>query len=357
MTLPVEGYQLKRISPKAYEHPADRAATASLQSIPYLDRVVRKLIELGYERALRQAYLGASVRIGETQLADLWRLQVRAYRTLDLEPVPDLYLTQAFIGFPGAPQNPNAAVIGAGHPIVVMNSGLVSLLDEEGLYVVLAHEAGHVLSDHSLYRVALALILRLGRVPGLPLPLAPLRAALLEWYRSAELSCDRAAALVTRDPLAVCRVLMTMAAGAEAKRLDLDEFMRQGQDYREKGSGLERLSRLLLDLGVTHPMPVRRIHELMSWVHDGDYDRIVGGSFATRDDPVSPRAEASDAVAHYAERFKSVFKDAGESVGDVGKQVSDWLRGSGTGSGSGNGGGTGAGGDESGAADDGDEES
>src|ERR1700722_19142983 len=117
MTLPVEGYQLKGISPKAYEHPADRAATASLQSIPYLDRVVRKLIELGYERALRQAYLGSSVRIGDAQLADLWRLQVRPYTTLDLEPIPDLYLTQQFIGFPGAPQSPNAAVIGAGRPI------------------------------------------------------------------------------------------------------------------------------------------------------------------------------------------------------------------------------------------------
>ena len=70
MTLPVEGYQLKGISPKAYEHPADRAATASLQSIPYLDRVVRKLIELGYERALRQAYLGSSVRLGEDQLPE-----------------------------------------------------------------------------------------------------------------------------------------------------------------------------------------------------------------------------------------------------------------------------------------------
>ena len=42
MTLPVEGYQLKGISSKAYEHPADRAATASLQAIPYLDRVLRK---------------------------------------------------------------------------------------------------------------------------------------------------------------------------------------------------------------------------------------------------------------------------------------------------------------------------
>ena len=327
MTLPVEGYQLKRISPKAYEHPADRAATASLQSIPYLDRVVRKLIELGYERALRQAYLGSSVRLGEGQLADVWRAQVRAYTTLDLEPVPDLYLTQLVIGPPTASQVPNALTIGASRPIIVLQSGLVKLLSDEELYAVLAHEAGHVLSDHSLYGTALMIILRLSRVPGLPLPLMPLRAALLEWYRSAELTCDRAAALVTRDPLTVCRVLMVMAAGAEARRLDLDEFMKQGQEYRERGSGLERLSRLMLDLNVTHPMPVRRIHELMEWVASGEYDRIVGGSFATRDEPVRPRAEAGDAVAHYAERFKTVFKDAGESVNDLGKQLGDWLRG------------------------------
>jgi hypothetical protein len=157
----------------------------------------------------------------------------------------------------------------------------------------------------------------------------PLRAALMEWYRSAELSCDRAAALVTRDPLTVCRVLMVIAAGAEAKRLDLDVFMKQGEEYREKGSGLERLSRLLLDLNVTHPMPVRRIHELMEWVRSGEYDRIVAGSYVTRDEPARPRAEAGDAVAHYAERFKTVFRDAGESINDVGKQLSDWLRGNG----------------------------
>ena len=203
MMLPAEGYQLKGISSKAYEHPADRAATASLQSIPYLDRVVRKLIELGYERALRQAYLGSSVRLGEDQLADVWRLQARAYATLDVEPVPDLYLTQ----FPIA----NASTIGAGRPIVVLQSALVNLLDEDQLYAVLAHEAGHVLSEHVLYGTALMILSRLSRLPGIPLPLMPLRAALMEWYRSAELSCDRAAALVTRDPMTICRVLMVMA--------------------------------------------------------------------------------------------------------------------------------------------------
>ena len=36
------------------------------------------------------------------------------------------------------------------------------------------------------------------------MPLFPLRAALMEWFRAAELSCDRAAALVIRDPLAIC---------------------------------------------------------------------------------------------------------------------------------------------------------
>jgi hypothetical protein len=188
-----------------------------------------------------------------------------------------------------------------------------------------------VLSDHVLYGTALTILTRLSRLPGIPLPLMPLRAALMEWYRSAELSCDRAAALVTRDPLTVCRVLMVIAAGAEAKRLDLDVFMKQGQEYREKGKGLERLSRMLLDLNVTHPMPVRRIHELMEWVASGDYDRIVAGSYVRRDEPPRPRAEAGDAVAHYAERFKSVFRDAGESINDLGQQVSDWLRGNGDG--------------------------
>src|SRR5580704_3539037 len=124
-SLPAEGYQLKRISSKAYEHPADRAATAALKAIPHLDTVVRKLIEFGYERALRRGVLGSAVRLGEDQLKDVWQAHARAYATLDLEPVPDLYLTQ----YPIA----NAMTIGAGRPIVVVNSELVQLLDAQQL--------------------------------------------------------------------------------------------------------------------------------------------------------------------------------------------------------------------------------
>jgi Zn-dependent protease with chaperone function len=318
MSLPVEGYQLKGISSKAYEHPADRAATAALKAVPRLDSVVRKIVEFGYERALRRGVLGSAVRLGEDQLSHVWHAHARAYATLDLEPVPELYLTQ----FPVA----NAMTIGAGRPIVVVNSELVQLLDTEQQRGVFAHEAGHVLSDHVLYRTALVILLRLSVLPGIPIPVFPLRAALLEWFRAAELSCDRAAALVIRDPQAICRTLMVIAAGAEAADLDLDVFMRQGLDYREKVSPFDRISRLLSDLNLTHPMSVQRVHELMEWVKSGDYDRIVGGSYISRDQPQSVRAEAGDAIAHYSERFRAAFNELGESIEDAGKQLSDWLR-------------------------------
>jgi Zn-dependent protease with chaperone function len=316
--LPTEGYRLTGISPRAFQHPADRAATAALSAIPYLDTVVRKLIELGYERALRQSYLGSSVRLSEEQLGDVWREHAIAYATLDMADVPPLYLTQ----FP----SPNAIAIGARRPIVVVQSELIRLLDVPQRRAVFAHEAAHILSDHQLYRTALAILMLLTRSARLPLPLAPVRTALMEWGRATELSADRAAAIVTRDPLVVCRTLMSLAAGAMVDELDLDEFMRQGLDYTEKGSGLERLTRLMLDLGVTHPLPVKRTHELMAWVRSGEFDRVVGGEYPHRDDPVEPRAAGGEAVSFYAERVRDAFRDAGESVSSVGQQLAGWLR-------------------------------
>ena len=148
---------------------------------------------------------------------------------------------------------------------------------------------------------------------------------LLEWFRAAELSCDRAAALLTRDPQAVCRTLMVLSAGAAAEQLNLDAFIRQGMDYSESGSGLERVSRLFQDLQVTHPLPVKRVRELLDWVREGDYDRIVGGDYLRRGEEPPLREERDSAAAHYGDRVKGAFDKAGTSVGDVGEQLSAWL--------------------------------
>ena len=321
MTLPDSTYTLEGISPRAFQHPADRAATAALKQVPYLDAVVRRLIELGYERALRQAMLGSAVRLGQEQLPRIWVLEREVFHVLDLADVPDMYLTQ----YPLA----NAMVFGTGRPVIVLNSELVELLEADGLRVVIAHEAAHVLSDHVLYQTALAILLQLGASIRLPifagLPLLAIRSALLEWSRAAELSCDRAAALVSRDPIAVCRTLMTIAGGEAVDELNLDAFMKQGLEYDEKGSGLERLTRLFMQLNITHPMPVRRTHQLLDWVRAGEYDRIKDGSYIRRGQEPPLSEEAGAAQDHYAERVRDAFKDVGDSLGDVGDQLGGWL--------------------------------
>jgi Zn-dependent protease with chaperone function len=321
MTVPEVAFKLEGISPRAYQHPADRAATAALARVPYLDEVVRRLVALGYERALRAVSLGSSVRLGQSQLPDVWVLHRQVCNALDLEPVPELYLT----AFPMA----NAATFGTDKPIIVLHSELIRLLDDDGRRAVLAHEAAHVHSDHILYQTALLILVRLGGSARLPLlaglPLLAIQFALLEWFRAAELSCDRAAALLTRDPLAMCRALMVISAGEAAADLSLDAFVTQAADYETGGAGSERLTRLTHDLRLTHPMPVRRVRALLDWVRAGDFDRIVGGDYVRRGEEAPLREEADAAQAHYAERIGDAFAQAGSSLNDVSRQLGDWL--------------------------------
>jgi Zn-dependent protease with chaperone function len=330
MTDPLpEDQRLAGISPKAYEHPADRAATAALKSIPMLDQVVRKLIEFGYERALRQVFLGGSVKLSSEQLPDVWQAHRAALARLDITEIPELYLTQ----FPIT----NAAAIGSERPLVVINSRAVEVFDQQELRTVLGHEAGHILSDHVLYRTALMILLSatgLNRMPMFAgLPILAVKLALLEWFRAAELSCDRAATLVNRDPLVSCRTLMVLAGGTASRKLDLDAFVRQAAAYEEWEPGWDKLARVRIELGQTHAFPVKRVSELMKWVRSGEYDRIISGEYVKRGDPIDARAEAGDAVDFYADRFRAIFRDAGagvekagETLGQAAERLGEWLR-------------------------------
>jgi Zn-dependent protease with chaperone function len=333
-TLPEEIRPYTNISSKAYEHPADRAATAALKAIPMLDSLVRRLIEWRYERALRQFYLGNSIKVGERQLEELWLSHVGVCRVLDMPASYDLYVSTSM--------NDNAGVIGAGNPMVILGSALYQQLDPAEQRVVLAHEVGHILSDHVLYLTALDILLRAGG--GLPfllgLPWRAVKAVLLEWRRATELSSDRAATLVVRDPRIVCRTLMVTAAGLPSERLDLDAFLRQAMEYESWDDPADRVRRFFHEIGVTHSYAVRRVSEVMKWVRTGDYDRIVGGDYIRRDDERNVREEAGDAMEFYAERFRSMFQEVGDNVtrlgaqmGGMAEQMAEWVRGRGGGSG------------------------
>src|SRR5262245_31192799 len=109
-----------RISSSAYQHPADRAATAALKSVPMLDPVMRKLADFRYDRSLRQKFLGNSVKGSERQLADLWASHQGVSKVLDMPAVYDLYVSSAVDG--------GAAAIGSKDPMIVIDSTLLERL-------------------------------------------------------------------------------------------------------------------------------------------------------------------------------------------------------------------------------------
>jgi Zn-dependent protease with chaperone function len=295
-----------------------------------LDTVVRRLVEYSYERAFRQALLGNSVRIGEHQLPAVWASYQGVRRILDMDGDYDLYVSSGLYW--------NAITAGSRKPMIVIGSNLLDRLGPGEQRAVIAHELGHILSDHVLYMTALNILLAAGNgLPlGLGLPFRAVRAVLLEWSRAAELSCDRAAVLAVRDPRIVCRSLLVLAGGMSADELDLDAFMTQAMEYENWEDGHDRVRRFFYEISATHGNAVRRVSEIMRWVQSGEYDRIQRGEYRRRGDRTDPRAEAGEAFEFYSERFRSLFRELGDSVtsmgeqmGDLSSQVADWLRGRG----------------------------
>jgi hypothetical protein len=172
---------------------------------------------------------------------------------------------------------------------------------------------------------------------GLPfflgIPFRAVKAVLLEWYRAAELSCDRAATLAVRDPRIVCRTLTVTAGALPVDDLNLDAFMAQAMEYESWDDPSDRVRRFFNEIGQTHTYAVRRVSEVMKWVQSGEYDRIVRGEYRTRDQEADVREEASDAMEFYAERFRTIFREAGDNIANLGTQVggaaehvADWIR-------------------------------
>jgi len=312
----------RRISPKAYEHPADKAATAALHAVPLLDTVIKRLTDLGHERRLRQIVMGNAIRLGPEQLPGTWAAYSRCGGLLDLDGVPNLYV----VSEPAI----NAMTIGAKTPIVVINSSMLRSFDEREVETVLGHELAHVLSEHYYYTTALLLLSQFlqGALPRsllLGLPVRAMYLALLEWSRAAELTADRGAALVMADPLQPCRVLMALAGGS-VPGMSFEAFLAQCADYENEDDLFSRHSRFWVELSLTHPIAVRRVKELMLWVQAGEYDRIVDGSYPRRGAEPPASVEFDAAVAHYRDRF-SVFLDrTAGTAQELAKQFNAWLK-------------------------------
>jgi Zn-dependent protease with chaperone function len=298
---------LIQIAPDAWEHPADRAALNALRKVPGFDEAVKRIFGFFGERGIRLLFQANAVRVGPQQFPRLKELLTETCATMDWPDEPELYVTQTpFV---------NAAAVGFEHPFIVLNSGAVKLLDDDELRVLIGHELGHVMSGHAVYTTVTILILTLGfqNLPFLAgIALLPLKLALLEWSRKAELSSDRAGLLVSQDRDASMRVFLKLAGGGTMTEMNLPAFMEQAKEYEDKGGPLDAIYKILNTLGATHPFNTLRAAELQRWVDAGHYDKVMGGEYPRRGEVRDDRTYADDvseAASHYAREAREVASD------------------------------------------------
>ncbi len=313
--------RFKNITSNAWEHPADRAALKALQKVPGLDVAIRTFFGSTTERSLRLVALASAVRVTDKQFSRVDSLFRECCEVLDVQTKPELYVAQ----------NPflNAGAVGMDKPFITLNSALVQSLDDEELLGVIAHEMGHILSGHVLYKSLLALMLRLStlvlNIPLSGITIAGIIAALKEWDRKSELSADRAGLITVQNPEVSIRLLMKMAGGSQVEEMDLGEFIRQAEEYEQSGSLSDQTYKILNLLGQSHPFPVLRVNELLKWVRSGDYDSILRGFYATEQTEFAD--DLKDAGNSYAEGFRESFgptlKDVGENMQNATKKAKE----------------------------------
>jgi Zn-dependent protease with chaperone function len=265
---------LTGLSIEEFRHPNDARATDTLKRIPGLDKALAKILEYGLERLYYVDNVASNLRVTPKMFGRLHRSLSWATRILDV-PEPEMYVMVDPV--------PNAFTYGHTKPFITLTSGLVDMLSDEELFFVIGHEVGHIKAGHVLYgtmaRNIVAVVDFIGQATlGLGALLGQgLVVALYEWYRSAELTADRAALLCVQDIEPARATFMKLAGGTTrlAGEMDRDEFMRQVAEYEDVDrSSLDKAYKVLLTLYRTHPFAMQRANALNSWFVEG-YEELM----------------------------------------------------------------------------------
>jgi Zn-dependent protease with chaperone function len=266
---------LSGLSVDEFRHPLDQRATAALKQVPGLDKVLAKILEVGLERMFYVDNIASNLRVTPKMFPRLHRSLTWATKILDV-PEPEMYVTMD--------PNPNAWTYGHTKPFITLTSGLIDMLSDEELFFVIGHEVGHIKGGHVLYgtmaRNIAAIVALLGEVTfGIGSLLGRgLAFALLEWFRAAELTCDRAALLCVQDLEPARSTFMKLASGTTrlAAEIDREEFLRQIREYEEVDrSTLDRAYKILLTIPRSHPFAMQRAKEVELWFESGYADLMA----------------------------------------------------------------------------------
>lgn len=315
---------LNNINSRTWEHPADKAALTTLKQIPGFDQIIKTLFSLTTEKSIKLLHLSSSIRTSPNQFPLMHQLIRKIAAIFDWDYIPEVYVTRSPFF--------NAGVYGVKEPFIVINSQLVSSLKPDELMCVLAHEMGHIISGHTLYKTLLWMMLNISltAVPVSDLLILPIIAALKEWDRKSELSADRAGLLALQKEEPCYSVLMRMAGGDNPSELNMNDFFIQADEYENSRELLDGIHKVLNTVWTSHPFPVIRLTELRNWIAAGEYSKIIGGDYQRRGNTQSTMSEDIKGSFEYykketekeADPVLQAVRNLGEGAAKIGDDIS-----------------------------------
>ncbi|MEH1830815.1 MAG: M48 family metallopeptidase [Nostoc sp.] len=288
---------LTGLSSAAYEHPFDRKALASLQNMPGVSLLLKKINEYGIDRLLRLQSLGSEIRISPRNFPQLHQTFIETCQILDVAPLPDLYL------FRGT-GHIQTYIIGVEKPLVGINLDAMEWLDADELLYIFGHEVARIKSQHMVYhQMAIVMPTLKNLLSSSTLGVGGLVASGMElglynWRMMAKFTADRAGLLACQDINVATTTLMKLAGLPEEYLTTavIEDFLLQAREFASNSfDTVDKVTKILsyTELGLS--WVVMRAGELLKWVDSGEYENVIQlKNFKTPDEPEEKEGETPE---------------------------------------------------------------
>ena len=262
---------LKGIDHSHYEHLFDQKALAALEKTPGLSLVGNYITKHLIEKIYTIQYTGSNLKVTADNYPRIYEYLQRACQILDMPFVPDLYIEWGY--------SINALTVGSENPIIVLNSGLIDLCDDDEIMFIIGHECGHIKSNHMMYHMMAQVInICVDAIPGGSSIAAPLQFALYYWNRMSEFTADRAGLLCCQDRDVAVRAFMKMAGMPikEFSSMNYQTFIQQAADFKQLDyDAMNKVIKFISIADESHPWTVMRAAELLNWINNAEFRQLI----------------------------------------------------------------------------------
>lgn len=244
-----------------YAYVSDRQTRAAFSRMRPVELAVASSVRM-YKQVWKNQLLGNAVKVSERQFPRIQALAKQCADTLHIAQ-PQLYIVNSPVL--------NAATFGTDdESIILVHSALVDHYSDEELLTVIGHECGHIHNSHVVYLTALHYLTRVAGV-FVRWIVEPAVLALRAWSRRAEITCDRAGMLCSKNPEVSARALTKLVLGSRKlyDEFNMDAFLEQ---YEEGKDGVGKY----MEAFATHPWLPKRVLAMRVFGESELFKRAAG---------------------------------------------------------------------------------